>query len=109
LQDLNGQNGLRPADCDHTGPDRSDDFGPGFFFGQDCAPYWDFPPEAGEFAKVNSMTLIDGPKLTRMIVSVQQSGNLRPKQEGPVQACPQCGSAMVLGEARKGPHAGKKF
>ena len=71
--------------------------------------YGSFTPEALEFAKANSMTLIDGPKLTRMIASVQQSGNMQPEAETPVQACPKCGSTMVLREARKGPHAAKKF
>jgi hypothetical protein len=34
--------------------------------------YGDFTFEAVEFAKANSMTLIDGPKLARMIASVQK-------------------------------------
>jgi restriction system protein len=71
--------------------------------------YGDFTPEAREFAKANSIALIDGPKLTQMIASVQQSGNMKPAPAPAVQACPKCGSPMVLREARKGPHAGKKF
>jgi restriction system protein len=71
--------------------------------------YGSYTPEALKFAKANSITLIDGPKLTRMIASVQQSGNMQPEPETPVQACPKCGSTMVLREARKGPQAGKKF
>jgi hypothetical protein len=54
------------------------------------------------------LTLIDGPKLTRMIASVQQNGNMQPEPDA-AQACPKCGSTMVLREAHKGPHAGKKF
>lgn len=71
--------------------------------------YGSFTPEALEFARANSMTLVDGPKLTRMIASVQQSGNMQPEPEAAAQACPKCGSSMVLREARKGPHAGKQF
>jgi restriction system protein len=70
--------------------------------------YGDFTKEAKEFAETNSITLIDGPKLTRMIASVQQSENMQVQAE-PAQACPKCGSEMVLREARKGPHVGKKF
>jgi restriction system protein len=71
--------------------------------------YGSFTLEAVEFAKANSITLIDGPKLTRMIASVQQSGNMKSAPVPATQACPKCGSPMVLREARKGPHAGKKF
>jgi restriction system protein len=71
--------------------------------------YGDFTPKAREFAKANSIVLIDGPKLTRMIASVQQSGNMQPEPDAVAQPCPKCGSSMVLREARKGPHAGKKF
>ena len=39
--------------------------------------YGEFTSEAGEFAKANSIALIDGPKLTQMIASVQQSGNMK--------------------------------
>jgi restriction system protein len=70
--------------------------------------YGDFTSEAREFAKLNSITLMNGLKLTQMIASVQQSGNIQVQPE-PVRACPKCGSEMVLREARKGPHAGKKF
>ena len=36
--------------------------------------YGEFTPEARAFAKASSVELIDGPKLTQMIASVQQSG-----------------------------------
>ena len=71
--------------------------------------YGDFTLEAREFAKANSIALIDGPKLTRMIASVQQSGNMQPEPAPAAQACPKCGSPRVLRDARKGQHAGKKF
>ena len=68
-----------------------------------------FTPEALEFAKANSITLIDGPKLTRMIASVQQSGNMQPEPEPPFRRVRNAAAQMVLREASKGPHAGKKF
>lgn len=72
--------------------------------------YGDFTSEAREFAKPNSITLIDGLKLTQMIASVQQSGAMQPKPIAvEARSCPKCGSPMVLREARKGPHVGKKF
>ena len=70
--------------------------------------YGDFTSEAREFAKANSIALIDGPKLTQMIASVQQSGNMQAQPEV-ARACPKCGSEMVLRVAKKGAHSGKKF
>ena len=70
--------------------------------------YGDFTSEAREFAKANSIALIDGAKLTQMIASVQQSGNMQAQPET-VRACPKCGSEMVLRVAKKGPHSGQKF
>jgi restriction system protein len=68
----------------------------------------EFTSEAREFSKSNSITLIDGPTLTQMISSVQQSGNIKVQPEA-ARACPKCGSKMVIRAAKKGPHAGKKF
>jgi restriction system protein len=70
--------------------------------------YGDFTSEAREFAKANSIALVDGPKLTQMIAAVQQSGNMQAEQEV-AGACPKCGSEMVLRVARKGPNSGQKF
>ncbi len=70
--------------------------------------YGAFTSEASDFAKANSVELIDGPKLTQMIAAVQQSGNMNAPPEA-VRACPKCGSEMVLRVANKGPHSGKKF
>ena len=70
--------------------------------------YGDFTSEAREFAKANSIALIDAPKLTQMIASVQQSGNMQTQQEVAL-ACPKCGSEMVLRVAKKGAHSGKEF
>ena len=49
--------------------------------------YGDFTSEAREFAKSNSISLMDGPKLTQMIASVQQSGNIQVQPES-ARACP---------------------
>jgi len=71
--------------------------------------YGAFTAEAMEFAKANSIALIDGPKLTQMIAAVQQSGNMQAQPEV-ARACPKCGSEMVLRVAKKGPHSsGKRF
>jgi len=70
--------------------------------------FGEFTSEAREFVKSNSITLIDGPTLTQMISSVQQSGNIKVQPEA-ARACPKCGSKMVIRAAKKGPHAGKKF
>ena len=70
--------------------------------------YGEFTSEATAFAKANAIALIDGPKLTQMIASVQQNGNLEAQPEVP-RACPKCGSEMVLRVANKGPHSGKRF
>jgi restriction system protein len=70
--------------------------------------YGAFTSEASDFAKANLIALIDGPKLTQMIASVQQSGNMQPQQEV-ARACPKCSSEMVLRVAKKGPHSGNEF
>jgi len=70
--------------------------------------YGEFTSEAREFGKANAIALIDGPKLTQMIASVQQGGNMRAQPEV-ARACPRCGSEMVLRVAKKGPHSGKEF
>jgi len=70
--------------------------------------YGSFTPEAIKFARANSIALIDGPQLTRMIASVQQSGEMQAQQEA-ARSCPLCGSKMVPRIARNGPYAGKKF
>ena len=70
--------------------------------------YGEFTSEATAFGKANSVELIDGPKLTQMIASVQQSGNMQAQHEV-ARACPKCGSEMVLRVAKKGPHSGKSF
>ena len=65
--------------------------------------YGEFTSEVRDFGKANSVALIDGPKLTQMIASVQQSGNMQAQPEVAL-ACPTCGGEMVLRVAKKGPH-----
>ena len=71
--------------------------------------YGSFTAEAKVFAKDNSIQLIDGPQLTRLIASVQESGNMVQAHGVQLKACPKCGKEMVLRTAKKGPHAGKQF
>lgn len=68
----------------------------------------DFTQDAMDFANSNSIKLIDGPELTKIIASVQKSGNMEPDQ-GNEKACPKCGKKMVMRVAKKGHHAGKSF
>ena len=72
------------------------------------ATYGEFTSEAREFAKANSIALIDGPKLTQMIASVQQNGNIQAQQEV-VRTFPKCSSEKVLFMAKKGLHLRKNF
>ena len=60
------------------------------------------------FAKKNSVALIDGPKLTRLIASVQESGNMQVQQELG-RACLKFDSKMMLRVVKKGPHSGKRI
>ena len=61
-----------------------------------------------DFAKSNSIQLIDGQKLSKIIASVQNSGNMETDQ-GNEKACPKCGKEMVMRVAKQGQHAGKSF
>jgi restriction system protein len=70
--------------------------------------YGEFTSEAREFAKASAIALIDGTKLTQMIASVQQSGNMQTRSEV-ARACPKCGSEMLLRAAKKDPHSGERF
>ncbi|CAD5366578.1 Restriction endonuclease [Rubrivivax sp. A210] len=83
-----------------------------------------FTDEAKAFASGRNVTLIDGPKLHRMIQSAQAgpagaAGPARrpaspafaepPAQPARTPACPKCGKAMVQRTARKGAAAGSDF
>ena len=69
--------------------------------------YGEFTSEAREFGKANSIALIDGPKLTQMIASVQQSGNMQAQHEV-ARACPKCGSGSGAEGGKEGTAFRKK-
>jgi restriction system protein len=73
-----------------------------------------FTPDAVAFAKGKPIELVDSTALLHLIRNVQTSGKLiappakaEPDHRAP--ACPRCGSAMVVREARRGVHAGQNF
>ncbi|MCA9064301.1 MAG: restriction endonuclease [Planctomycetaceae bacterium] len=85
-----------------------------------------FSPDATTFANQNSVRLIDGPQLIKMIRSVQKSGvpqspqntsTSSPEPPQPQSAtptlnspqCPKCHGPMVLRTATKGKNTGQKF
>ena len=70
--------------------------------------YGGFTQEAYEFAKPNSIHLIDGSELTKLVASVQKIKKIETASKTD-KSCPKCGKQMVLRVARKGPHAGKSF
>ena len=74
----------------------------------------DFTEDAKEFAFKNSMTLVDGPTLLKMVDSVQRSTqSLDEPNHGSVsddiRACPRCGAELVRRTAKRGKHAGSSF
>lgn len=72
------------------------------------ATFGGFTQEARDFARSNSIQLIDGNELARLIGSVQKNGNMELNQQKQ-KSCPKCGKELVLRVAKKGPRAGGKF
>ena len=74
-----------------------------------------FSQEARDFARGKPLELIEGTVLAKMVEDVKRNPSYPSSSPGPgdsqpkVNACPLCGSAMVLKTARKGPNAGGKF
>ena len=81
-----------------------------------------FTPDAEKFASGAVVELVGGPELVEIISAVQPRRAPSPTTSvtealGPVprpgttpaKACPKCGGAMVLREAKRGAHAGDKF
>lgn len=81
-----------------------------------------FTQEAVAFAQAAGITLLDGVELQRLAREVrhhhrQRATRIEPAipdaaSEGPDEAtpaCPQCGAAMLLREAKRGPNAGRHF
>ena len=73
-----------------------------------------FTSEAIAFAKGKPIELVDSNALLHLLRGVQTSGKIpapveRKESDHLAPACPQCGSAMKVREARRGATAGNKF
>jgi restriction system protein len=73
-----------------------------------------FTSEGLAFARGKSIELVDSGALLQLIRGVQHSAKIPPpipQNVGVIEppACPQCGSKMVLREARRGARAGQSF
>lgn len=75
-----------------------------------------FTKEALAFASGKSLRLIDGAELTRLIREVQTRHFDLPEPTPDIEkesdsnpVCPQCGEAMVLRTAKRGPNTGNQF
>ena len=75
--------------------------------------YGEFTREARAFARGKPLQLIEGKRLGKLIQEAQRrNGEEQTKSAAPTAAkviCPQCGSDMVLREAKQGKYAGRKF
>ncbi|MFO7606877.1 MAG: restriction endonuclease [Desulfurivibrionaceae bacterium] len=70
----------------------------------------EFTRDAIAFAGSNSIELVDGATLLRLIGEVQKEPKIeKPAPQTARKVCPACGADMVLRVARKGQHAGQKF
>jgi restriction system protein len=72
-----------------------------------------FTRDAREFASGKPVELIDGPGLIGLIKDVQGARPVEPspvmRTASSVQACPDCGSIMILRTAKRGAKAGSEF
>jgi restriction system protein len=73
-----------------------------------------FTSEAATFARGKPIQLVDSHALLQLIRGVQTSSKIPPplpKGSGVIEppACPQCGSKMMLREARRGARTGQSF
>jgi restriction system protein len=73
-----------------------------------------FTPDAIAFARAKPIELVESDALLQLIRGVQRSAKIPsaiPQNSATSEApdCPQCGSTMVLKEARRGPCAGQSF
>lgn len=70
----------------------------------------EFTSEAKAFADERAIGLVDGPQLLKLLQSVRRSPLAPPRpRSAKDRRCPQCGRAMVLRTATKGPKAGVRF
>jgi restriction system protein len=67
-----------------------------------------FTQEAKNFAAGKPIDLVDGPQLLKLIGNVQKPGTTLTRS-GSGNACPECGSELVLRTARRGPNPGQRF
>jgi restriction system protein len=74
-----------------------------------------FTPDAIAFARGKPIELVDSAALLDLLRGVQTSGKIAankiPEHAGVIEApaCPQCGSKMVLRQAKRGTRAGQSF
>lgn len=72
-----------------------------------------FTKPARKFAEGKSVRLVDGPLLAELVAGIQAQSAPQVIRQSEVQVesvvCPQCGSAMTLRTAKKGPQPGSQF
>ena len=69
-----------------------------------------FTPDAKSFAKENSIHLVAGNQLLKLVSSVQNNQKvIESDNVNPVPSCPKCGKEMVLRTAKNGKFAGREF
>jgi restriction system protein len=72
-----------------------------------------YTKDAIDFARGNSIELLDGEDLVKIIGQLQPSPNIRmetqPSVSPPTDSCPTCGSPMVLRTAKRGKNIGQNF
>ena len=69
-----------------------------------------FTKEAAAFASAQSVELVDGDGLVRLIGGVQaRPAMVAPTPVSAARICPRCGKDLVLRQAKRGPNAGGQF
>jgi len=72
--------------------------------------FGEFTQDAKAFAKENSIHLVAGNQLLKLVSSVHKKPKIiESDNTKTVPTCPKCGKEMVLRTAKKGKYAGKKF
>ncbi len=72
--------------------------------------FGEFTPDAKAFAKENSIHLVAGNQLLKLVSSVQKNQKIvETDNTKKVPSCPKCGKNMVLRTAKKGKFAGREF
>jgi restriction system protein len=71
-----------------------------------------FTKEALDFARAQPVELVDGDALVRLVSGVQRGAAAAPVMPAVSVAsreCPQCGKALIVRQAKRGPQAGGRF